>query len=203
MQQKILFLLTVRRMLLLEFFFFLLFLFFPRKPLLIDHVDGFPVTRDGSKKYGTHTLIRGSRKRFVYQKPPLIHATCAFSTISERTKTLTYANVYRNTINDGDSQTSPLPIFPEGGGNVCTQASKVSHFSRRGRAPSRLPMKTLISLLQKTRKVRAFVWKSIRKNTPLSSKIHCYVKNRNGLDLNRYRSNCNSVRFLLKGQLQN
>ena len=26
-----------------------------------------------------------------------------------------YANVYRNTINDGDSQTSPLPIFPEGG----------------------------------------------------------------------------------------
>ena len=27
-----------------------------------------------------------------------------------------YANVYGNTINDGDSQTSPLPIFPEGGG---------------------------------------------------------------------------------------
>ena len=76
--------------------------------------------------------------------------------------------------------------------------SKVSHFSRRGRAPSRLPMKTLISLLQKTRKVRAFVWKSIWKNTPLSSKIHCYVKNRNGLYLNRYRSNCKSVRFLLR-----
>ena len=31
---------------------------------------------------------------------------------------------------------------------------KVSHFSRRGRAPSRLPMKKLKSLLQKTRKVR-------------------------------------------------
>ena len=27
-----------------------------------------------------------------------------------------YANVNRNTINDSDSQTSPLPIFPEGGG---------------------------------------------------------------------------------------
>ena len=27
-----------------------------------------------------------------------------------------YANVYRNAINDGDSQTSPFPIFPEGGG---------------------------------------------------------------------------------------
>ena len=26
-----------------------------------------------------------------------------------------YANVYRNTINDGDSQTSLLPIFSEGG----------------------------------------------------------------------------------------
>ena len=27
-----------------------------------------------------------------------------------------YANVYGNTINDGDSQTSLLPIFSEGGG---------------------------------------------------------------------------------------
>ena len=45
-----------------------------------------------------------------------------------------------------------------------------------------------------------FVWKSIRKNTPLSSEIHCYVKNRKGLHL---VSNLNSVRFLLKGQLQN
>ena len=35
--------------------------------------------------------------------------------------------------------------------------NKVSHFSRRGRAPSRLPLKKLKSLLQKTRKVRVFV----------------------------------------------
>ena len=76
--------------------------------------------------------------------------------------------------------------------------NKVNHFSRRGRAPSRLPMKKLKSLLKKTRKVRLFVWKGILKNTPLSSKIHCYVKNRNGLYLNRYRSNCKSVRFLLR-----
>ena len=81
MQQKILFLLTVRRMLLLEVFFFLLFLFLPRKPLLIDHVDGFPVTRDGSKKYGTQRLIRGSRKRFVCQKPPLILSLVVYNTI--------------------------------------------------------------------------------------------------------------------------
>ena len=59
-------------------------------------------------------------------------------------------------------------------------------------------MKKLKSLLKKTRKVRRFVWKSIRKNTPLSSKIHCYVKNRNDLYFNRYRSNCKSVRFLLR-----
>ena len=70
-------------------------------------------------------------------------------------------------------------------------------------APSRLPMSKLKYLLQKTRKVTLLVWKSIRKNTPLSSEIHCYVKSRKGLHLNRYRSNCSSVRFLLKGQLQN
>ena len=81
--------------------------------------------------------------------------------------------------------------------------NKVSHFFRRGRAPSRLPMNKLKSLLQKTGKVRNPLWKCIRKNTLSSSKVHCYVKNTNGLDLNRYRSNCNSVRFLLKGQLQN
>ena len=82
--------------------------------------------------------------------------------------------------------------------------NKVSHLSRRDRAPSRLPIKKLKSLLQKTRKVRLFVWiRRVWKNTPLSSEIHCYVKNRKGLHLNRYRSNCNSVRFLLKGQLQN
>ena len=36
---------------------------------------------------------------------------------------------------------------------------KVNHFSRRGRAPSRLPMKKLKSLLKKTRIVGLFVWK--------------------------------------------
>ena len=44
-------------------------------------------------------------------------------------------------------------------------------------------MKKIESLLQKTRKVRVFGWKGIRKNTPLLSKIHCYVQNTNGLDL--------------------
>ena len=74
--------------------------------------------------------------------------------------------------------------------------NNVNHFSRRGRAPNRLPMKKLKSLLKKTRLVRLFVWKGILKNPPLSSKIHCYVKNRNGLYLNRYRINCKRVRFL-------
>ena len=44
-------------------------------------------------------------------------------------------------------------------------------------------MNKLKSLLQKTRKVTLFVWKSIRKNAPLSSEIHCYVKNRKGFTL--------------------
>ena len=62
-------------------------------------------------------------------------------------------------------------------------------------ALSSLPMNKLKSLLQKTRKVMLFVWKSIWKNTPLSSEIHCYVKNRKGLHLNRNRSNCNNEVF--------
>ena len=42
--------------------------------------------------------------------------------------------------------------------------NRVSHFSRHGRSPSRLPMKKLKSLLQKTQKVRIFVLKGIRNN---------------------------------------
>ena len=41
-----------------------------------------------------------------------------------KNKKLIYANVYRNTINDGDSQTSPLPIFPEGGGTSVHRLQK-------------------------------------------------------------------------------
>ena len=72
--------------------------------------------------------------------------------------------------------------------------NKVIHFSRRDRAPNRLPRKKLKSWLQKTRKVGLFVWKGIE-NTPLSYEIHCYVKNRKGLHLNRYKSNCNCEVF--------
>ena len=40
---------------------------------------------------------------------------CLFN-CQRKNKNIIYANVYRNTINDGDSQTPPLPISPEGGG---------------------------------------------------------------------------------------
>ena len=47
---------------------------------------------------------------------------------------------------------------------------------RNDRLPScRLPMNKLKSLLQKAQKVTRFVRKSIRKNTPLSSEIHCFL----------------------------
>ena len=38
-----------------------------------------------------------------------------------------YANVYRNTINDGDSQTSLLPIFSEGGGTSVHRLAEHLH----------------------------------------------------------------------------
>ena len=41
--------------------------------------------------------------------------------------------------------------------------NKVRNFSRRGCANSRLPMKKIKSLLQKTRRVRVLVWKGVRK----------------------------------------
>ena len=49
----------------------------------------------------------------VFHWPP-------FQLSEKEQKKIIYANVYWNTINDGDSQTSPLPIFPEGGGRLYT-----------------------------------------------------------------------------------
>ena len=49
-----------------------------------------------------------------------------------------------------------------------TGLNQVSHFSQRSHAPSRVPKNKLKSLLQKTRTVTLFVWKSIRKNCHLN-----------------------------------
>ena len=43
---------------------------------------------------------------------------------------------------------------------------------RRDREPSRIPVKKLKRLSQKSRKLKVFVWKKILKITPLSSKLH-------------------------------
>ena len=60
-------------------------------------------------------------------------------------------------------------------------------------------MKKLKSLLHKKRNVRVFVWKGIRKNTPLSSKIFGYVKSTNcWLKRNRKKN----VRFF-EGEVKN
>ena len=51
--------------------------------------------------------------------------------------------------------------------------------SRRcDREPSRIPVKKLKSLSQKSRKLRLFVWERVLKQTPLSSKLHRYIKSR-------------------------
>ena len=71
---------------------------------------------------------------------------------------------------------------------------------RRGHGPSRLPVNKLRRLLHKKRDVRAFVWKCIRKNTPLSSKIYFYKKYANSR-LKRYK--VKNVSFFFKGRVRN
>ena len=67
-------------------------------------------------RYECNHLQREDVRLACEQTPELFfRPTCAFST-SERTKKIIYGNLYRNTIKDGDSQTCPLPIFPEGVG---------------------------------------------------------------------------------------
>ena len=47
---------------------------------------------------------------------------------------------------------------------------------RRDREPSRIPVRTLQRLSNKSRKVREFVYKCMCSSTPRSSKMYCYIK---------------------------
>ena len=48
--------------------------------------------------------------------------------------------------------------------------------SRRDSEPSGIPVRTLKSLRNKSRKIREFVFKCIRSSTCKSSNMHCYIK---------------------------
>lgn len=62
------------------------------------------------------------------------------------------------------------------------------HVSRcRDREPSRIPVKKLKRLSQKSRKLRVFVWKKILKITPLPSKLHGYISCRLSSQMKRRR----------------
>ena len=62
------------------------------------------------------------------------------------------------------------------------------HVSRcRDRKPSRIPVKKLKRLSQKSRKLRLFVWKKILKITPLSSKLHVNISCRLSSQMERRR----------------
>ena len=63
------------------------------------------------------------------------------------------------------------------------------HVSRcRDREASRIPVKKLKRLSQKSRKRRVFVWKKILKITPLPSNLHGYIKQfRQTVNLKKYQ----------------
>ena len=57
------------------------------------------------------------------ESPVVLVSQHFFNCQMKQQQKIIYANVYRNTINNGDSQTSLLPIFSEGGEDVCTKAT--------------------------------------------------------------------------------
>ena len=59
-----------------------------------------------------------------------------------------------------------------------TNPQVLSSISIRDREPSRIPIRIIERLKNKSRKVRMFVYESIRLTIPKSSKLYCYVKAR-------------------------
>ena len=66
--------------------------------------------------------------RDLKEFPVLLVCQHLFKCQIKQQQKIIYANVYRNTINDGDSQTSLLPIFSEGGGASVHRLHKYNKF---------------------------------------------------------------------------
>ena len=74
--------------------------------------------------------------------------------------------------------------------NLCidNRVVRECHVSwRRDREPSRIPVKNLKRLSQKSKKLRIFMWKKILRITPLSSKLHVYISCRLRCQMKRRR----------------
>ena len=68
---------------------------------------------------------------------------CLFN-CQRKNKKLIYVNICRNTINDGDSQMSPLPIFPEGGRTSVHRLLLQPRLGRDSASPC-LPVHSLVT----------------------------------------------------------
>ena len=63
---------------------------------------------------------------------------------------------------------------------------------RHDREPSRIPIRSLKSLRNKSRKVREFVYARIFSCFPMSSTLYCYVNAKNIFKENKFMFNCRS-----------
>ena len=109
---------------------------------------------------------------------------CPFN-CQRKNKKLIYANVYRNTINDGDSQTSPLPIFPDG---VETSVHRLL------RVYWRIFVKIFVSatkfcrrsMLQKIKSVRICMWDLLRRQSSSSSVVETKISRNSPVHTKRF-----------------
>ena len=69
---------------------------------------------------------------------------------------------------------------------------KSHRVSRRGREPSRIPIRSLKSLRNKSRKVREFVYARILSCFLMSSTLYCYVNDKNIFKKKKFMFNCRS-----------
>ena len=81
----------------------------------MDRAPGLIVIRDLISGFLGGTLREDVRLACA-QTPELFFDLHVPFQLSPKEQNNLCKSVYRNTINDGDSQTSPLPIFPEGRG---------------------------------------------------------------------------------------
>ena len=67
---------------------------------------------------------------------------------------------------------------------------------RRDREPSRIPIRSLKTLRNKSRKVRKFVYARILSCIPVSSTLYCYVNAKKLLNKRTFNFNCRTSRYL-------
>ena len=136
------------------------------------------------RRYHLHTVMANDRGEQASLTENRLSAIDTFVNISEASVQvkLNVNNHELNTINNVRSRYAMFVACD----STSTLSSKIHRHAHRDREPSRISFKSLTSIFRKSRKLRKYIRRIIKKQVLASSNIHIFLKNIRIIALNVY-----------------